>query len=339
MNFMKTHEFDHLLHKYEEGNCTPEEKALLESITSDSLNIHADLNHLFDEHTIQEEEDRLWNKMSATILPKENNFRFIHLSGILKISLAASLFLILSISIYLKYPELFQNSVLESNGLETRNSSNNNQKLQLPDGSTVILEKNSSLLVSEDFGKLNRTVFLKGKGYFKVARNEKKPFLVRTGDLVTEVLGTSFKVGLDNRTKSIEVAVLSGKVSVYLKSKDESLRKLNGVVLTPNMKAVYNVENQTIQESIVEEPILIVPGLQKSDFIFDEIQFGALKDRFKYYYGVDIIFVNKEIEKCLFTGDLWGLNLYKQLELACSSVNAKFEIRGSTIFINGKSCN
>lgn len=339
MNYMKTKEFDHLLHQYEQGKCTPEEEAFIESVTSDSMNIQANLNHLFDEDTIQEEEDRLWNKMSSTIFQNEKKSRFINSGRLFKISLAASLFLICSISIYLKYPELFQKSIVESKGLETRNISNNNQTLQLPDGSTVILEKNSSLLVSEDFGKLNRTVFLKGKGYFKVVRNEKKPFLVRMGDLVTEVLGTSFKVGLDSKSKSIEVAVLSGKVSVYLNSKNESLRKLNGVVLTPNLKAVYNVENQTIQESIVEEPILIVPGLQKSDFIFEEIQFDALKDRFKYYYGVDIIFVNKEIEKCLFTGDLWGLNLYKQLELACSSVNAKFEIRGSTIFINGKSCN
>ncbi|MHA8059188.1 FecR family protein [Aquirufa nivalisilvae] len=336
---MKTKEFDHLLHKYEHGNCTPEEKAFLESISSESINIHSDLNHLFDEKTIHVEEDRIWNKLSSTAFQNENKFSLITRASIFKISLAASIGLIFSISIYLKYPELFQNSILESKGLETRNISNNNQTLQLPDGSTVILEKNSSLIVSEDFGKLNRTVFLKGKGYFKVTRNEKKPFLVRMGDLVTEVLGTSFKVGLDNRSKSIEVAVLSGKVSVYLNSKNESLRKLNGVVLTPNLKAVYNLENQTIQESIVEEPILIVQGLQKSDFIFDEIQFGALKDRFKYYYGVDIIFVNKEIEKCLFTGDLWGLNLYKQLELVCSSVNAKFEIRGSTVFINGKSCN
>ncbi|RXK48842.1 FecR family protein [Aquirufa rosea] len=336
---MNTREFDHLLSKYEQGKCTPEEKIFLESITYDNMDAHADLKHIFDENKIQQEEDRLWNKLFSSAFQNENKIHFLFKSRFPKIAFAASLVLIFSISMYLKYPELFQKSIQESKGLETHNFSSKNQSLQLPDGSTVILEKNSSLIVSEDFGKLNRTVFLKGKGYFKVARNEKKPFLVRMGDLVTEVLGTSFKVGLDSKSKSIEVAVLSGKVSVYLNSKNGSMRNLNGVVLTPNLKAIYNLENQTIQESIVEDPILIVPGLQKSDFTFDEIQFGALKDRFKYYYGVDIIFVNKEIEKCLFTGDLWGLNLYKQLEVACSSVNAKFEIRGSTVFINGKSCN
>jgi hypothetical protein len=134
------------------------------------------------------------------------------------------------------------------------------------------------------------------------------------------------------------VAVISGKVSVYANSKNGNSKKLNGVVLTPNLKATYNTENQTIQESIVETPQLLLPNLNKSDFIFDEIQFGDLRERFKLFYGVDIIFVNREIEKCLFTGDLGGLDLFEQLDVAFSSIKARYELRGSTIFVNGMSC-
>jgi ferric-dicitrate binding protein FerR (iron transport regulator) len=42
--------------------------------------------------------------------------------------------------------------------METQNNANTNQTLTLPDGSKVVLEKNSSIIVSEDFGKVNRTV-------------------------------------------------------------------------------------------------------------------------------------------------------------------------------------
>ena len=94
--------------------------------------------------------------------------------------------------------------------------------------------------------------------------------------------------------------------------------------MTPNLKAVYNTENQTIQESIVETPQLLLPNLQKSDFVFDEIQFGELRDRLKLFYGVDIIFVNKEIEKCLFKGDLSGLDLFEQ-QLDLSGVTKIFK--------------
>jgi hypothetical protein len=179
---------------------------------------------------------------------------------------------------------------------------------------------------------------LKGRGSFKVVRNEKKPFLVRIGNFVTEVLGTSFSVGIDSQSKLIEAVVTSGKVSVYAYTKNRSSKKLHGVVLTSNLKAIYNIENQTIEETIAGKPLLLVPNIQVADFLFDEIRFGTLRDRFKLFYGIDIIFVNSEIENCLFTGDLRGLDFYEQLDVAFSSINARYELRGSKIFVIGNSC-
>ena len=335
---MKKKEFDNLLQKFQNGDCTPEEIIFLEGVVNESIVTHSELSIFKDENEMQSEEGRMWNKLNDELFSKSKIRNFNKHNLWVQITLAACLLLVVSFSIYLYFPEFFRSNVISDRGMETQNNANTNQTLTLPDGSKVILEKNSSIIVSEDFGKVNRTVLLKGKAFFKVVRNEKKPFLVRMGNLVTEVLGTSFKVGADNQNKSIEVAVISGKVSVYATSKNGISKKLNGVVLTPNLKAIYNTENQTIQESIVETPQLLLPNLQKSDFVFDEIQFGDLRDRLKLFYGVDIIFVNREIEKCLFTGDLGGLDLYKQLDVACTSISAKYEVRGATIFVNGKSC-
>lgn len=336
---MKKKEFDNLLQKFQNGDCTPEEIIFLEGVVSDNINNNSKLTFFKDEKEIQSEEGRMWKKLNDELFNKPQRRHFASQRIFVQLAIAASLMIVASFSIYLYFPEFFRRNIISDNrGMETQNNANTNQTLTLPDGSKVVLEKNSSIIVSEDFGKVNRTVLVKGKAFFKVVRNEKKPFLVRMGNLVTEVLGTSFKVGADNQNKSIEVAVISGKVSVYATSKNGISKKLNGVVLTPNLKAIYNTENQTIQESIVETPQLLLPNLQKSDFIFDEIQFGDLRDRLKLFYGVDIIFVNREIEKCLFTGDLGGLDLYKQLDVACTSISAKYEVRGSTIFVNGKSC-
>ena len=339
MNTMKKKEFDNLLQKFENGDCTPEEIIFLEGIVNETIVTHSELSIFKDENEMQSEEGRMWNKLNDELFSKSKIRNFNKHNLWVQLTLAACLLIVGSFSIYIYIPEFFRRNVIsDSRGMETQNNANTNQTLTLPDGSKVVLEKNSSIIVSEDFGKVNRTVLLKGKAFFKVVRNEKKPFLVRMGNLVTEVLGTSFKVGSDNQNKSIEVAVISGKVSVYASSKNGISKKLNGVVLTPNLKAIYNTENQTIQESIVETPQLLLPNLQKSDFVFDEIQFGDLRDRLKLFYGVDIIFVNREIEKCLFTGDLGGLDLYKQLDVACTSISAKYEVRGATIFVNGKSC-
>ena len=336
---MKKKEFDNLLQKFENGDCTPEEIIFLEGIVNETIVTHSELSIFKDENEMQSEEGRMWNKLNDELFSKSKIRNFNKHNLWVQLTLAACLLIVGSFSIYIYIPEFFRRNVIsDSRGMETQNNANTNQTLTLPDGSKVVLEKNSSIIVSEDFGKVNRTVLLKGKAFFKVVRNEKKPFLVRMGNLVTEVLGTSFKVGSDNQNKSIEVAVISGKVSVYASSKNGISKKLNGVVLTPNLKAIYNTENQTIQESIVETPQLLLPNLQKSDFVFDEIQFGDLRDRFKLFYGVDIIFVNKEIEKCLFKGDLSGLDLFEQLDVAFLSIKARYEVRGSTIFVNGKSC-
>ena len=335
---MNKKEFDNLLQKFENGNCTPEEIIYLEGLVNESIDTQSELSVFKDEKEIQSEEDRLWDKLNDALFNNSKTRNFNKPNLLVQLTIAACLLLVVSFSIYLYFPEFFRSNVISDRGMETQNNANTNQTLTLPDGSKVVLEKNSSIIVSEDFGKVNRTVLLKGKAFFKVVRNEKKPFLVRMGNLVTEVLGTSFKVGSDNQNKSIEVAVISGKVSVYASSKNGISKKLNGVVLTPNLKAIYNTENQTIQESIVETPQLLLPNLNNSDFVFNEIQFGDLRDRFKLFYGVDIIFVNKEIEKCLFKGDLSGLDLFEQLDVALSSINARYELRGSTIFVNGKSC-
>ena len=338
MNTMKKKEFDNLLQKFQNGDCTPEEIIYLEGLVNESIDTQSELSVFKDEKEIQSEEDRLWDKLNDALFNNSKTRNFNKPNLLVQLTIAACLLLVVSFSIYLYFPEFFRSNVISDRGMETQNNANTNQTLTLPDGSKVVLEKNSSIIVSEDFGKVNRTVLLKGKAFFKVVRNEKKPFLVRMGNLVTEVLGTSFKVGSDNQNKSIEVAVISGKVSVYASSKNGISKKLNGVVLTPNLKAIYNTENQTIQESIVETPQLLLPNLNNSDFVFNEIQFGDLRDRFKLFYGVDIIFVNKEIEKCLFKGDLSGLDLFEQLDVALSSINARYELRGSTIFVNGKSC-
>ncbi len=339
MNLMNKKEFDILLQKFENGQCTPEEILFLEGIVNESIEKHADLAILKDEKELQLEEDRLWNKLNDELFNKPQIRNFTFQSKFVQLTIAALLIVVATFSVYLYSPDFFQpNASIENRGLETKNQTKSNQTFKLPDGSTVLLEKNSSIVVSEDFGKVNRTVFLKGKGFFNVTRNEKKPFLVRIGNFVTEVLGTSFSVGIDSQSKLIEAVVTSGKVSVYAYTKNRSSKKLKGVVLTSNLKAIYNIENQTIEETIAVKPRILVPNIQVADFLFDEIRFGTLRDRLKLFYGVDIIFVNSEIENCLFTGDLRGLDFYEQLDVAFSSINARYELRGSKIFVIGNSC-
>ena len=103
------------------------------------------------------------------------------------------------------------------------------KSVQLPDGSVVTLNKNSSLWHNRDFNRESRDIILQGEAYFEVEHNPQLPFRVFTGNSLVEVTGTRFSICED--TSFVRVLVLSGSVSFQLAdnpkiattvSKDES---------------------------------------------------------------------------------------------------------------------
>ena len=67
-----------------------------------------------------------------------------------------------------------------------------NFKITLEDGTQVWLNAKSSLHYPTHFAGSERLVELEGEAYFQVAHNEKLPFIVKTKNAVTQVLGTEF---------------------------------------------------------------------------------------------------------------------------------------------------
>jgi transmembrane sensor len=94
---------------------------------------------------------------------------------------------------------------------------------QLPDGTEVKLNANSSIEMSKDFGVTNREIFLVGAANFDVATNEELPFTINTTNSSVEVIGTVFEVNAYPEA-DIELNVAEGKVRFASKtSKNEDL--------------------------------------------------------------------------------------------------------------------
>lgn len=87
-------------------------------------------------------------------------------------------------------------------------------KKQLPDGSTVWLNSESTLSYPEKFSDTARAVTLVGEAYFEVFHNPKQPFLVHTETLITKVLGTHFMVKAFPSDAQSKVTLLSGRVAI-----------------------------------------------------------------------------------------------------------------------------
>ena len=85
--------------------------------------------------------------------------------------------------------------------------------ITLPDNSTVVANRNSTISYPEGFGKNSREVNFSGEGFFSVRADDSKPFMVHTPVAHIKVVGTEFNV---SSTKGgLEVDVREGKVLVY----------------------------------------------------------------------------------------------------------------------------
>jgi len=227
---------------------------------------------------------------------------------------------------------------LNLEGLATINTSSVSQRIVLPDSSIVVLAKGASLSTAEDYGKEKRVVQLKGEAFFEVKSNPRMPFLVYCGDLVTEVLGTSFTIRPETQGKKIEVLVASGKVSVYSNGEKNQQRR-SGVIVTRNQKAVFDTESKNIRQDLVDEPMVDEVLVEESLFKFDEATVEEVLGILRNSYGMEIVVTNPELNACQFTGDLSGFELFKQLDYVCNATRSRYEIRGTTIFLLGEGCN
>ena len=86
-------------------------------------------------------------------------------------------------------------------------------QLRLADGTQVWLNAESRLKYPSRFTGEQRVVELEGEGYFKVTPDSKRPFIVKSGNITTEVLGTEFNVRTYVSDDS-HVTLLKGSVKV-----------------------------------------------------------------------------------------------------------------------------
>jgi transmembrane sensor len=91
------------------------------------------------------------------------------------------------------------------------------KSFDLPDGTKVKLNGNSSFTWKTSYDKKQRRVKLSGEGFFDVEHNASKPFIVETDLAEIKVLGTSFGVKSDSRDYNLTVFVNSGRVEVKTK--------------------------------------------------------------------------------------------------------------------------
>ncbi len=87
-------------------------------------------------------------------------------------------------------------------------------KIELADGTRIVLDAGSKLTYPAQFSNHQREVTLEGEGFFEVEKDKSRPFVVHAKNAEIKVLGTKFNVRAWKESETITVAVKEGLVSL-----------------------------------------------------------------------------------------------------------------------------
>ena len=114
------------------------------------------------------------------------------------------------------------------------------------DGSEAYLNSDTRLRYPRKFGLSKREIFLQGEGYFNIATNKRRPFIVRINNTDVTVLGTSFNVHAFKEDN--EMKILLDKGSIVFNTPQNSYQIL------PGQQAVYDVLTGKCVIDYVDKP-------------------------------------------------------------------------------------
>lgn len=164
--------------------------------------------------------------------------------------------------------------------------------LNLPDGSKVKLNANSTIHIADDFLR-DRSVKLRGEAFFDVARNEALPFKVITEKFSVEVLGTSFNIN-SYQGRPAKVLVKTGKVHVQAVGDST-----DNVILTKHQAALFDkTQNRLRATEFDEDEFLWKDGI----LVFKNESLESIAEKLEAWYGITITISNPKKIKERFTG-------------------------------------
>lgn len=229
-----------------------------------------------------------------------------------------------------------------------RNASDTLQLLTLEDGSRITLHPGTSFYYPEHFADTLREVYMDGSAFFEIEPNPQKPFLVYARHIVTRVLGTSFLVSTNPQSGNEEVSVSTGRVQVTenIRNLDEKSVTASPVIITPNQKVVYEPGKRAFLATLVDKPAMVtqpphVEGVRWEPHIrfqFEQDKLATVFAELQRAYGIEIITDNPALDKCLFTGDVSGNDLFTQLKIICLATHSSYELNGTRVLIKGQGC-
>lgn len=156
--------------------------------------------------------------------------------------------------------------------------------LQLSDGTEVHLNYGSKIEYPRNFSGDTREITLTGEGYFKVAHNQNKSFIVRTEQIDVKALGTEFNVCAYPNDDFVATTLVNGKVVIDKILTENKTKKM--LVMVPEEHLAYNLKSGKVTRTKggIDKYIAWKDG----KLVFDNEPITRIAEKLSRMYNVDI---------------------------------------------------
>lgn len=196
-------------------------------------------------------------------------------------------------------------------------------QVDLSDGTKVWLNASSSLTYPAIFKGKERYVQLTGEAYFEVVKDKNRPFKVKSGRQVVEVLGTHFNVFAYPDEEKIQTVLLEGSIKI---SKGNKTR-----LIKPGQLATTVDSSDSI--SAAEADLEKNMAWKNNEFIFNGENLESIMRSISRWYNIEIVYRGNSGKT-----KYWGVvsrnqNLSAVLKMLQSTGKVTFNVEGRRVIV------
>lgn len=278
---VESRKFRSILKRFLEGNASSEERSLVNRWYESFV------DHGRQMHPHDNAKKEVWTRISTAIKKPDRLFSIpwhrVAAAVLLLVTIGAVSWL--GVRNTMKKEETY--SVFQTQVQERK-------EITLRDGSHLILNSGTRLRVSDDFSETRWLELIDGEVFFNVVRDPQRPFIVQSGLLQTNVLGTSFSIRTYPERNDISVSVLSGNVSIT-----EGNTLLN--VLTKGQHLVFNKADSTF--TVTRTPPSATAWME-GKIILEDASFEEMTVLMHRHYGVVVKASEAQVSGTRYTATL-----------------------------------
>lgn len=239
---------------------------------------------------------------------------------------AAVLFILLAASTIWLYQS---KQTIEKHEVRFATASGEKANVTLPDGTIVNLNEESAITYKiAAFNRKNRQISFDGEGYFDVAKQDSRPFVIRTRNINVFVTGTKFFLIDREKLQQSEIILDEGQVCLH------SMLADCDIVLEAGQKATLDFT--TSRFIITESHQSGKAHFSRTRLSFNDAPFEEVINQLSEIYHIKIHVQSNHFTHDNFTGYLPSTNMNEAFDILSRAYHLNVTLEGGIFILAAK---